>query len=192
MVSSRKTPLWLRALKDPTAAKFLKKHADEFPDKSFLPDPIEFGSHRKHANEQIATLIAAHMPFKNKKHQRLAELFLTMPPREIAEKLGWDRNTTYLRIRALKRFVLDKNRREKAALVNGRGKDAKLDSEPRFCAVRNLKFTLHEQEKFAYLIQRDEQTFWVDENGVKFPQTVQDVLNELDEHAAGFEVLDVE
>ncbi len=188
----RKKPLWLRALKERDAAAFIKANPEEFPQKSFLPDPIEFGQRRKFANEQIATLIAAAMPLKNKQQQRLAELFLSMPPREIAEKLGWDRNKVYLRIRSLKRFVLDKHRRDKAELINGRGKDAKLDTEPKYCSVRNIMFTLGEREKYAYLISRDELTFWVDEEGVKFPQSVQDVLNELDEHAPEFECLDVE
>ena len=185
-MSKKKTPLWLRALKDKDAAKFLKKHADEFPTKSFLPDPIEFGNRRKHANEQIATLIAAHMPLKNKQQQKLAELFLTMPPREIAEKLGWDRNKVYLRLRALKRFVIEKERREKEALVNGRQGSTQLADEG---FTRKLKFTLHEKEKFAYLSVAG---CWLDEEGAKFPQAVQDVLNELDEHSAGFEFLDVE
>ncbi len=115
-----------------------------------------------------------------------------MPPRDIAEKLGWDRNKVYLRIRTLKRFVLDQHRRDKAALLNGRGKDAKLDSEPQHCAIKQLRFELHEKEKFAYLISRDEETFWVDEAGVKFTASIQEVLNELDEHVDGFDVLDVE
>ena len=189
---SRKKPLWLRSLKEPEAVAFIKANSEEFPQKSFLPDPIEFGSRRKHANENIAGLIAAAMPFKNKQQQRLAELFLSMPPREIAAELGWDRNKVYLRIRSLKRFVLDKHRKDKAALVNGRGKNARLDTEPQLCAIRQLKFTLHEREKYAYLIARDELQFWVDEAGLKFPQVVQDVLNELDEHAPGFEAIDVE
>lgn len=187
-MSKKKTPLWLRALKDKDAAKFLKKHAEEFPTKSFLPDPIEFGNRRKHANEQIATLIAAHMPLKNKQMQKLAELFLTMPPREIAEELGWDRNKVYLRIRALKRFVVEKERREKEGLIDGRtnavvpGKDLNDYS-------RKVKFTLHEQEKYAYLTTK---LGWVDEEGAQFPPLVQDVLNELEEHTEGFEFLDVE
>lgn len=180
----KKPPLWLRAIKDKDAAKFLKKHAAEFPQKSFLPDPIEFGQSRKHANEQIAALIAAHMPLKNKQHQQLAELFLTMPPREIAEKLGWDRNKVYLRIRALKRFVIEKERREKAALLNGR---ANISANPAEYQ-RKLKFTLNETEKFAFLTELG----WVDEGGKAFPLAVQEVLNELDEHKETFEYLDIE
>lgn len=191
-MSRKKKPLWLRALKEPAAVAFLKKHTEEFPQKSFLPLPIEFGQRRKFANEQIATLIAAAMPFKNKQQQKLAELFLSMPPRDIAEALGWDRNKVYLRIRTLKRFVLEQHRRDKAALLNGRGKDAKLDTEPQFCAIRQLKFTLAEREKYAYLISRDDESFWVDEAGIKFPLAIQEVLAELDEHVDGFESLDVE
>lgn len=188
----KKKPLWLRALKEREAATFIKKNSEEFPQKSFLPDPIEFGQRRKFANEQIAALIAAAMPFKNKQHQRLAELFLSMPPRDIANELGWDRNKVYLRIRALKRFVMDRQRREKAALINGRGKSAQLDTEPQYCATKQLKFTLGERERFAYQITRDETVFWVDDAGLKFPQAVQDVLNEIDEHSDAFEMLDVE
>lgn len=182
----KKPPLWLRALKDKEAARFLKKHAEEFPEKSFLPDPIEFGQSRKHANEQIANLIAAHMPLKNKQQQKLAELFLTMPPRDIAEKLGWDRNKVYLRIRALKRFVVEKERKEKAALLNGRVGSSVLALEG---FTRKLKFTLHEKDKFAYLTNAGN---WVDEAGALFPAAVQEVLNEVDEHSPGFEFLDVE
>ena len=189
---SRKKPLWLRSLKEPQAAAFIKANPEEFPQKSFLPDPIEFGQRRKFANEQIAGLIAAAMPFKNKQQQKLAELFLSMPPREIAEELGWDRNKVYLRIRSLKRFVTDKHREEKAALINGRGKNARLDTEPQLCAVKQLRFTLAEQEKYAYLINRDDESFWVDEAGVKFTAPIQEVLNELDEHADSFEHLDVD
>ena len=187
-----KRPLWLRALKEPAAAAFIEAHPDEFPENSFLPDPIEFGQKRKHANEQIAGLIASYMPFQNRHHQRLAELFLTVPPREIAGLLGWDRAKVYSRIRQLKKFVADKHRRDKAALVNGRGKPAKLDTLPEICAVRHVTFRLGEREKTAYLCQRDDLTFWVDAEGVKYPQAVQDVLNELDEHAEAFEILHVE
>jgi len=187
-----KRPLWYRALKEPAAAAFIKAHPEEFPQNSFLPDPIEFGQKRKFSNEQIAGLIAAYMPFKNKKQQKLAELFLSVPPREIAEQLGWDRSKVYSRLRALKRFVVDKHRREKAALLNGRGKDAKLDTHPTLCAIRRVHFTLGERMAAAYLIVRDENEFWVDELGVKFPQSIQEILNELDEHVDSFEVLDAE
>lgn len=186
-----KRPLWLRALKEPEAAAFIKANPDEFPVNSFLPDPVEFGQKRKFANENIAGLIAAAMPFKSKQHQKLAELFLSVPPREIAERLGWDRSKVYSRIRSLKHFVIDKQRREKAALLNGRGKDAKLDTHPSLIAYRTIQFELGERQAAAYLIVRDELKFWVDELGVKYPQAVQDILNELDEHVGGFEVLDV-
>jgi hypothetical protein len=180
---TRKKPLWVRATKDKDAAAWLKKNRKEFPSKSFLPDPIEFGSRRKHANEQIALLIAAQMPFENKQQQRLAELFLSMPPREIARVLRVDRKTIYLRIRALKKFVLERHRAEKAALVHGRGEQV-----PNEAQTRILQFTLNERTEFAYLVG----CWWCDEFGLQFPAEIQDILNELDEHEAGFEVLDVE
>lgn len=187
-----KRPLWYRALKEPSSAAFIKANPEEFPVNSFLPDPIEFGQKRKFSNEQIAGLIAASMPFKNKQQQKLAELFLSVPPREIAERLNWDRSKVYSRIRALKRFVTEKHRREKAALLNGRAKSAKLDSTPDRCSIRQVTFELGERRKTAFLIQRDELQFWVDEEGMKYPQVVQDILLEIDEHASTFEVLDVE
>ncbi len=189
---NKRKPLWLRALKEPESAAFIKANSEEFPENSFLPDPIEFGLKRKHSNENIAGLIAAAMPFANKRHQKLAELFLSMPPREIADKLGWPRDKVYVRIKQLKQYVLEKHRREKASLVNGRGRSAALEAPPEMVAIRHITLTLGERERTAYLIARDELEFWVDEAGVKFPQSVQEVLHELEEHKDGFEVLNAE
>lgn len=190
-MAPRKRPLWLRAIKDPDAAAFLKAHPEEFPVNSFLPDPVEFGQKRKFANQQIADLIASQMPFRDPNQQRLAELFLSVPPRDMAGILGWPRAKVYSRLRALKRFVLTKHRRDKAALLYGRGKDAFLEAAPEAIALETRHFELHDRRAVAYLINRDNQEFWVDDAGVKFPQSVQEVLNELDEHQTEFEVLDV-
>lgn len=182
-------PLWLRATKEPAAAKFLKRHRDEFPTKSLMPDPIEFGQRRKHANENIAHLMAESMSIMDAEQRKLAKLFLQMPPRDIAETMGWDRKQTYLRIRALKRFVLDRLRREKEALILGREglQNKPIDVQK---ANRRVKFTFLEQEKSAYLVK--DSTTWVDEHGYRFPKPIQDILNELDEHKDAFEVLDAE
>lgn len=189
-MSPRKRPLWLRAIKDPEAQAFLKANSEEFPVNSFLPDPIEFGQKRKFANKQIADLMASQMPFKSP-HQQLAELFLSVPPREMADALGWPRPKVYSRLRALKRFVLARHRREKASLLNGRGKDAELEAEPETIAIEQLSFELHNKRANAYLIARGDQEFWVDDAGVKFQASVQEVLNDMEEHRDGFEVLDV-
>jgi hypothetical protein len=191
MSRRRSRPLWLRAIKDPEAQAFLKANAAEFPVNSFLPDPIEFGQKRKFANQQIADLMASQMPFSNPHHQRLAELFLSVPPREIAGKLDWPRSLVYSQLRALKRFVLAKHRREKAALLHGRGRDAELEAPPDVIAIDQVSFTLHERTATAYLVSRGNQEFWVDEAGVKFSASVQECLNELEEHREQFEILDV-
>jgi hypothetical protein len=188
---SRKRPLWLRAIKDPQAQAFLKSNSEEFPVNSFLPDPVEFGQKRKFSNQQIADLIASQMPLKDPNQQRLAELFLSIPPREMAAALGWPRSKVYSRLRGLKRNALARHRREKSALINGRGKDAKLDALPATIAIGQAVFHLHEREVTAYLISRDEQLFWVDAAGIKYPAAIQEVLHDLDEHRDVFEVLDV-
>ncbi len=176
--------LWKRAICEPEARKFLKQHSDEFPENSFYPDKIEFSVKRKLHNQQIAELIEAYLPFANREFQQLAKLFLTVPPREIAERLGWPRNKVYQRLRALKNYVLSKHRRDKQQLLGRRTGKLRSTAAPE----RTLTFTLNERQAHAFLVDG----VWIDEHGLRFPQTVQDVLNELDEHAPVFEHLDVQ
>lgn len=192
--SRRPDPLWLRAIKEPAAKAWLKKHKEEFPTESFIPDPIAFKDKIVLAREKVAAIIADGVPYEDKDQQALAELVLSCTPRVIAKRLRLTRREVYLRIRALKRAAIRKwrDKRQDAILARAR-KAPSIHEAPEGVAMKSVKFTVGEQEQYAYQVHfKKGGPAWLDINGMRFADDVQDILNNLDAHADGFEMLEVD
>lgn len=188
----RPDPLWLRAIKEPAAKAWLKKHKDEFPTESFLPDRIAFKDKIVLAREKIAAIIADGMPFEDPDQQELAKLVLLSTPRVIAKRLQITRRETYLRIRALKRAAVRKWRYKREATVNLRArKGPSIYQAPEGVALQTVKFTMGEREQYAYQVSFKSGPAWLDAQGVRFDTDVQEVLNNLEHFGIQFETLEV-
>lgn len=189
---ARPDPLWLRAIKEPAAKAWLKKHKDEFPTESFLPDRIAFKDKIVLAREKIAAIIADGMPYEDPDQQELAQLVLTCTPRVIARQLRVSRRETYLRIRSLKRAAVRKWRDKREAAVNERArKGPSIHEAPEGVALQTVKFTMGEREQYAYQVSFKAGPAWLDAQGMRFSDDVQEVLNNLDSLGLNFEVLEV-
>lgn len=191
--SSRPDPLWLRAIKEPAAKAWLKKHTEEFPTESFLPDPIAFKDKIVLAREKVAAIIADGVPYEDKDQQALAVLVLSCTPRVIAKQLQFTRREVYLRIRALKRTAIRKwrEKRDQSVLERAR-KGPSIHEAPEGVALQTVKFTFGEREQYAYQIAFKGGAAWLDANGVRFSNDVQEVLNNLGTHAESFEMLEAD
>ncbi len=182
-------PLWLRAIKSPEAKAWLRKHRNEFPTESFLPDRIAYKDKIVLAREKVAAVIADGMPYTDPKTQELAELVLQVPPRQIAKKLRLSRREVYLRIRALKRLAIRKWQVKRDAEILARGPRARAaDTSP----LRTIKFATGDREQFAYEVQVGKQRVWLDSERKRFTPEIQELLNHLDDHADAFQLLEVE
>lgn len=191
--SSRPEPLWLRAIKEPAAKAWLKKHKEEFPTESFLPDPIAFKDKIVLAREKVAAIIADGVPYEDKDQQALAVLVLSCTPRVIAKQLRLTRREVYLRIRALKRTAIRKwrDKRDQAVMERAR-KGPSIYQAPEGVAMKTVKFTLGERDQYAYQVAFKGGPAWLDVNGVRFSNEVQEVLNNLVVHASSFESLEAD
>lgn len=188
----RPDPLWLRAIKEPAAKAWLKKHKDEFPTESFLPDRIAFKDKIVLAREKVAAIVSDGMPYEDPDQQELAQLVLSCTPRIIAKTLRITRREAYLRIRALKRTALRKWKQKRAASILERArKGPSIYEAPEGVALQTVKFTRGEREDYAYQVAFKSGPAWLDSAGVRFSDDVQDVLNNLDSYGGQFEVLEV-
>jgi hypothetical protein len=188
----KEKPLWLRALQDEEAKKWLSKNKQEFPIESFLPDPVCFKDKVVLAREKIASVISDGLPYDNPAQDELARMVLEITPREIAKKLNISRREAYLRIRALKRAAVRKWRikRERAIMARGH-KPRSLPAAPEGIALRTIKFVSGEKEQFAYLVQLStKERVWLDAAGIRFTKDVQEILNNLEDYKVQFEVLE--
>ncbi len=189
--AKRPDPLWLRAIKEPAAKAWLKKHKEEFPAESFIPDPIAFKDKIVLAREKVAAIIADGMPYEDKNQQLLAELVLSETPRVVAKRLRISRREVYLRIRALKRTAIRKWQEKREAAVLERARKApSIHEAPEGVALRTVKLTAGEREEYVHQVYFKGGPAWLDANGIRLSDDVQDILNNLDEHSEGFEVLE--
>lgn len=185
-------PLWARLLDDRTSQSWLKEHAKEFPANSFLPDDVAFKDKASAQQKFLAELITELLPSLKGDDQKVAKLYLRTHPARIATAMGWPRKDVYLAIRRLKRAALRAWQKRRGEQVLARVDQLDLDAPPDLVALRSIKFELHGVEKRAYLVSRDGHDVWVDEAGGVFAEDVQEILHDLPEHAAAFEVVDVE
>lgn len=190
MSTSKRTQLWARVLDDPECAKFLAKHSKEFSRESCVPQPIIYPEIS--TSTFIADVIKDVMPFDKPEQQELAELYLKMSARKIAEVLGWPRKKVYVRLRNLKRVAFRRWKSRRRKMLSARLPTRMLDTDPLLIALKVKTFNLAGKEKRAYLLAIDNDLIWADENGKAFTHEVQEILNELNEHVENFEILDVE
>ncbi len=188
--AKKSVPLWLRALRDPEAKEWLKKNRQEFPERSFLPDRTSFRDKIVMARHKVADVIAAGMPYPEPEQQVLAELILSVTPREIAKIMGITRREAYLRVRALKNYAIKRWKLKRTEAIMARGRKATLTPAQR--AVRTVLFTLGEREEAAHLVRMGALHQWVDGEGKRFTSDVQEILNEIHDHRDGFELLNAE
>lgn len=185
-----------KLFKSKEAKAWLKKHAPSEPLLSGgLNSCLPYNSFTKilsYSRKAAVDAITEVLEDFNARDRELADLFLVMPPRQIAKQLGLKRSVLYDRLRALRAKAFKMAARKRASYVNQRAGDLKLDTSPDLCALRVLRLALNEETRFAYLIQRDDEQLWVDGVGAVFGADVQDVLNNADEDLAHCEVLDVE
>lgn len=191
-MSAQKKPLWARVLSEPAAQKWLKKHAKEFPEASFVPDDIAFSDSFLPGNRFIFEIVTEGRPYSTPEREKLAELWLgNHSVSDICRRMGdWPRRKGYNRLKLLKLHAMTKWRKARRELF--KTQEAQLDTPPVACAYRCVMFSFGGKERAVYLITRDSDAFWVNEEGEIFPEEVQEVLNNLPEEREKFEDLNVE
>jgi hypothetical protein len=185
-------PLWARVLDEKKSRAWLRQHADEFPEASFLPDDVAFKDKASSHQEFFADVLTALLPKLKGDDRKVAKLYLRTHPARIAEELGWQRKDVYLAIRRLKSRAIREWRAKLNDATLERVENLELDAPPSAVAIRTVKFTLYENERHAFLVSRDGEELWVDEAGAVFADDVQEILHDLPQHAADFSVVDVE
>ncbi len=193
-MATRPRPLWARVLTDKAARKFLNKHKEEFADASFVPDDIAFSDSFLPGNKFIFEVVRDGRPYADPVRDKLAKLWLeNLPLTTIAQRMGgWNRRKVYNKLKLLKLHALTKWRRARRLLLNARDATPSLDSSPAACAYRTTTLRMGDQERTVYLMVRDDEAFWVDAAGERYPDDIQDILNALPEEAQAFEALHVE
>lgn len=140
----------------------------------------------------MADVIKEAMPFDNPEHQMLADMYLVMSARRIASKLDWPRHKVYVRLRNLKRIAIRRWKSKRRKMLGAREETRDLDTQPGLMALKVKLFTFLGKTKNAYLIQLDDELSWVDDGGKAYTDEVQVILNNIEEYASEFEVMDVD
>lgn len=186
--------------RDKAALEWLRNHEKTEPELAAgLSGCLPYHSFTKVINfdrQYIVNAITTALPELLPKEQELAELFLQMPPRKIAKKLGVERSVLYDRLRALRAKALRLTAAKRESYINQRSQDltpSQLELPPADVARRTLRFQFQNKTAFAYLIERDDEAVWVDDAGRAFATEIQDILNNHEEDLGlSDSVLDVE
>lgn len=129
-------------------------------------------------------------------HRELLQLYSQkIPVRDIAVKLNTTpRSVTIhlnkLKTKLMKRFKEDLKQDSLLSLINLKDYSVKLDSLPQYVADKVHTIRYLDEEKHVYRVNRDGETFWVDEHGVAYSKEIQEILDDLPE--LKMEVLDVD
>jgi hypothetical protein len=145
--------------------------------------------------QAVADAIIAALPELTKEERRLAELYMQYPPKTIAVRLRLKRSVVYERLRSLRIRALELAATRKDDYLLAREPvplDERLDCSPEVVAVRIVRFTLHDETRSAFQIERDNELLWVDDDGQLFTKEVSELLDSIDEDSPGFTFLDVE
>ncbi len=171
-----------RLLADKESREWIREHEDELPFTGYLPYSTNYTKIRGHDAKFVMDTIAAGMPYAKPATQRLAELYLLMPPRKVAAEMGIERHKIYERIRELKELAFRKLAGSRNTLLNARDGKADLDAPPAFVFTKQRRLSYRGQVRTIYFVERF--AAWTDENGELFPAEIQDILNNYEEDVA--------
>lgn len=185
-------PLWYRAIHDPDAKAWIAQHSAEFPANSFLPAPIAFHESRNLHQRFVADVVRIAVDHLEPELKLVGQLWLRMHPKEVATKLKMPRKALYMSIRRMKNASFRYWKRNRADGLLCRAGSADLDTTPERIATRAYRFELMDKLRTVYLVSRDDEQLWCDEQGEQFTTEIEDILFDLAEHRGEFEVLHVE
>ncbi len=171
-----------RLLADKESREWIREHEDELPFTGYLPYSTNYTKIRGHDAKYVMDTIEAGMPYTKPAMQKLAELYLQLPPRQVATELGLDRSQVYERIRDLKTLAFRKLAKSNDKLINARDGKADLDAPPSFVFLKQRRLSYRDQVRVVYFVERF--AAWVDESGALFPAEIQDILNNYEEDVA--------
>ena len=162
------------------AKAFLKKHKSDPVIGGGVSACLPYNSFTKIINNSRKAAVVAItecMDMLSEKDQVLAKMFLEMTPRAMALKLGMSRSLLYDRLRKMRNRALKLHARKRAGYISQRDGSAYLDTMPEYIAIRSLRLTLNDQVKFCYLVERDNETVWVDAGGQRFSPEICNILS---------------
>ncbi len=175
-----------RILDSPAVHEWLRTQS-EFRLEDFSDGPTAFNRSWRLENEHFVNAIRAVKDELPEEDREVAELFLLMPPRFIAQRLGITRKETYSRVRRMGHRALRLYKQRQQAPPR-----PKLPS-PVPAPVRTVRFSAPgHKATSARLVIHDGEPVWIDAQDGVFPDEVQDMLSALPELESGFTVLDVE
>ncbi len=183
--------------KDPKALEFLRKHQN---------DPVIGGGFsaatpyhnypgiinlkRKRVVDAIFEVLAD-LP---KDERKLMQLYLEMPPRKVADKLGWPRSKVYIRLRLLRDKCVRLAMRKRDGYVNQRAPDQRdrPESTPQLTATRTLALTFADEVRYVHFVPR---VGWCDDEGLKLSAEVNEILlnhsEDIDSETAALQIEEV-
>lgn len=185
----KSNPLLNRIKKDPKLKMYLNNDYINCQDASAHMFSQSFSEHAKFTGE-VFTLYANDL---HPELRRIVEMYLEkLPVRDIAVKMNTTSRAVTVKLNQLKSKLMKRYKEDRQNNLFSRNYATKLDTLPQYIATKAYTLRLHNQEKAVYLINRDNETFWVDENGVAFTKDIQEILNDLPELKDSMENIDVE
>lgn len=178
-----------RIKNDPAVQAWLKTQSEfKLVDFAEYSRPTSYAASQVRPEKaEVADAIRSVLPDLNAADRKLMDLYLQYTPAQIALHLGISRKSVYNAVKYAKKRALKLYSAPRKAAAR-----PKLKNAP--APVKTVRFVAPGQIKgrVAHLILHDGKATWVDEKGGIFDPETQDLLAELKELAAGFDVLDFE
>jgi hypothetical protein len=182
----------VKLLCDPNALKWLAEHPEFGGVDNYRAGTRAFC---RSGNPEVALFAEKLESVRDRltdEQRQVADWFVTMAPRDVAKHFGVPVKQVYRQYVVLRQAVDTHYTAMRADKRGARAGRAELETLPEFCALASRHFTYHGREETVYLVQQLAGPVWVDRAGAIFQDEIQDLLDELHEHAAGFEVVEAE
>jgi hypothetical protein len=175
-----------RLLNSAEALQFLKDHPEFGGTAPYRAGKRAFS---RNANPDVALfmekleLVRDRLP---ETQQKVADWFVSLPPREVATRYNVPVKDVYRAYESLRESVEAECKLYRAEQVGGRAGKADLETLPEHCAIATRHFVYRGRKQVVYRVDQNRGPVWVDAGGKIFNPEVQEVLDELHEHAADF------
>ncbi len=189
---SKTDTLLQKLLSDPQALKWLSEHPELGSVDNFRAGRRAFS---RNANPDVALFVEKLelvQDLLSEEHQAVSAWFVVMPPREVADRFGVPVKQVYRQFERLREAVEVAFVEYRASQLGARTGKAELETLPELVALASRHFTYRGREEVVYKVAQPEGPAWVDSAGKLFAPEIQDILDELHEHAPGFQALDGE
>lgn len=181
-----------RLLADPSALRWLEKHPEFGSVDMYKGGTIAFPTWTSPDGALFVQQLEEVYDSLSRRHKRIARAFLRYTPAQLSKRRKLPVKVIYRQYESLRETVRKTWQEQREAQLGYRGNVAALDTLPEYVAVASRTLEHDGQRVHVYKVPAGIRLIWVDAQGRALPDDVQELLDNLHEHAADFQYLDAE